>query len=249
MRETGTVFKRFIKRVVPQPMLKQLGKGYIKETHINRALKKINGQLYVEIGVRRGECFRQIDAPTKIGIDPARVMDGHSVSGESFYDVESDVFFSEHADHALTNRKIDVALVDGLHEFKQTLRDILNLERYMSLNGIIFVHDCNPVTRKMAEEQYGGPWSGDVWKVACYLTQHRTDLNFFTLDCDFGVGVLSGFSGRPVDPADQDAVNACKELDYDVLAKDRRNLLRLRPPVYSRYFFAVKHARARAPAR
>jgi hypothetical protein len=127
---------------------------------------------------------------------------------------------------------VHVALADGLHEFRQTLRDVLNLEKMMHPKGTIFLHDMNPLTRENAEDM-NGEWNGDVWKVAVYLQRHRPDLSYFTLDCDYGVGVVSGFTVQPPEslPAEVEAVAS---LDYDVLAQSRREILKLKSPLTHR---------------
>lgn len=230
----GSLAKRF----VPKP----LWADWVKETHINRALRSLNGRTYLEIGVRNGECFRQIIAPCKIGVDPDRQDFGKELPNESFYENESDEFFAQHADHLFTKQNIDVALVDGLHEFRQALRDVLNVERYISPNGIIFIHDLNPATRKLAEVRDGGAWNGDVWKIAYYLRKFRPDLHFFTLNCDFGLGVLTGFGrSQRKDSCLQAIIDECKNLDYSVLERNRRTLLNLKPCWYSRFFFQTSN--------
>ena len=69
----------------------------------------------------------------------------------------------------------------------------------MSPRGVIYIHDCNPPTRGHAEG-LERDWNGDVWKVAYYLRHFRTDLKYFTLDCDWGLGVVSEFTRNPPAP-------------------------------------------------
>lgn len=185
--------KEIAKKVLPYRVVMAIESIRRKESHINRALGALDGHTYVEIGVRSGTCFRQIAAPRKIGIDPAPMDLSHKIaSGESFFQMTSDDFFANHAEQMFCSQRVDVALVDGLHEFSQALQDVLHLERYMSDRGAIFLHDCNPASRKDTEFKEG-IWNGDVWKVAYYLTTYRHDLSFFTLNCDFGLGVITGF--------------------------------------------------------
>lgn len=235
--------KTFAKRCLPRGIEREREADLFKETHINRALRKLHGHTYVEIGVRTGKAFVQIEAPRKIGIDPAPKNFGSDLgSGEQFFQMPSDEFFSQHAEALFRDHRVDVALVDGLHEFEQALRDILHLEKYMSPGGVIFIHDCNPPTRKHAEVYDGGDWNGDVWKAAYYLTTCRRDLTFFTLNCDWGLGVLTGFrsSAAPESPSPE-TLAKCKSLDYSLLERKRRQILRLRPAWYSRWFFRFLH--------
>ncbi|MFH1008494.1 MAG: class I SAM-dependent methyltransferase [Candidatus Latescibacterota bacterium] len=242
-----STIKSIVKQCLPYGIVEAMHRDDRKEVHINRAFRHLKGHTYVEIGVQAGVCFDQIVAPRKIAIDPVpMVFDLDLGSGESFYSMTSDEFFDAHADQLFGRQRVDVALVDGLHEFGQTLRDILNLERYMSPAGVIFIHDCNPPTR--AHTQAGRKfWTGDVWKMAPYLTTYRLDLTFFTLDCDWGVGVLTGFrSSSCSDLPSPEILAQCQSLDYEWLDQNRKQILRLRPPWYSRIFFGFSHRRIRA---
>ena len=84
------------------------------------------------------------------------------------------------------------------------------------------------------EWNMNGPWNGDVWKVAHYLNRYCPDLRFHTLDCDWGVGVLSGFSGIPDEP-DEALLREIESLDYSFLESNRRSILNLRHPLRSRF--------------
>jgi len=220
-----------VKTFVPSLFLRAYEHELAKETHINRALRLFGADSsYVEIGVRDGACIRQIHARRKYAIDPAPVAAENIESdGTRLFRMESDTFFAGHATQAFESRPVHVALVDGLHEFEQTLRDILNLERIMHPNGMIFVHDCNPPSRKHAEDS-NGEWNGDVWKVGYYLRHYRQDLRFVTLDCDWGLGVISSLSNS-APPVIAENVARVAALDYDVLAADRRGVLNLKSPL------------------
>lgn len=220
-----------------------------KETHINRALRALNAHTYVEIGVAAGVCFRQITAPRRIAVDPAPSdFDQLLAPGDRFFRMTSDEFFARHARSLFASSGIDVVLVDGYHEFTQALRDVLNLERFMTPGGVIFIHDCNPPTREHADNKAHLFWTGDVWKIACFFAQYRRDLSFFTLDLDWGLGVLTGFHSGAVEPPSPDNLEQCRRLDYDVLARDRKRILRLRPYWHS-FLFLNRSLRTRAAQR
>jgi hypothetical protein len=231
------MLRRLVKRVLPQPLVRRYERELRKETHINRALASFSGETrYIEIGVRDGACIREITASQKYAIDPFPVgAEKIASDGTELYQVTSDIFFSEVTKSTFRGRSVHVALVDGLHEFEQTLRDILNLERLMVPAGVIFVHDCNPPTRRHAED-VNGPWNGDVWKVAEYIRRCRKDLTFFTLDCDWGLGVVTSVSPSPPTPDDR-AIRETSRLDFSYLDANRSNVLNLKSPLYSRFFF------------
>jgi len=212
---------------------------YHKEFHINQVLRLLRGTTYLEIGVRDGDCFHKIRAPRKIGVDPVRQRFQQLASNENYFEMTSDDFFRDRANEVLRDDKVDVALVDGLHEFKQTLQDILNIEKFMKPHGVVFVHDCDPPSRARSEVRDGGRWFGDVWKVPFYLKKCRPDLQFYTLNCDTGLGRISGFSPRRAVPvATRELIDEVGCCDYSVFERGREATLRLHSPLLAalKYF-------------
>lgn len=210
-----------------------------KEYYINHALKLLAGTSYLEIGVRDGSCFRSIRAPLRIGVDPFRSPEMQTLQGgEEFYQLESDQFFAQHARRVLREHSVQVALVDGLHEFHQALRDIFNLMPYMDRKGVIFVHDCNPLTRRDAEVRDGGVWNGDVWKVGYLFSQTLKDESFFTIDRDMGVGVIGARRWADQSLPAAEVIAQVESLDYQVLEDGRADILRLKRPADARGLLA-----------
>lgn len=214
-----------------RPLRRRLAPGRFKETYVNRALARYERPtLYLEIGVREGESFRLANADAKIGIDPERMPSMTTLEpGETFFETTSDGFFAEHAPRVLEPESVHVALVDGLHEFRQVLRDLTNLEPYMRRDGVIILDDCNPPSAERgAETPMGGAWNGDVWKLPALLVAERRDLRVMTLDADEGVGVVTGF-GSP-NAVEKSVVDRYKALPYEHLDSDRTRVLNLVPP-------------------
>ncbi len=210
-----------------------------KESYIRRALATCRDPTYLEIGVREGNSFRAARAARKLGIDPvAHAQMKQLGPGEEFFELTSDQFFAERAAERLKRESVDVALIDGLHEFRQVTRDLLNLEPYMHPHGIVFFDDINPRSRAMASElppsaldvRGGEPWNGDVWKIAVLLARARPDLTLRTVDVDNGVGVLSGFGSGASATELERAIEECKALDYSELENARASVLHLIAP-------------------
>jgi hypothetical protein len=207
-----------------------------KETYTNKALRgRGHGTLYVEVGVSEGVSFRLARADQKIGIDPAwNPKIGAIRKQDRFFELTSDEFFRHEASHVLRLRTVDVALLDGFHEFRQTLSDLLHLEPYMRNDGIIVIDDMNPKTLERAADVYaGGAWNGDVWKLAPFLRDRRPDLHLVTVDADEGVGIVSNFGQRSAWPPD-DVITTYKALPYDYLAAERASVLNLVAPTTAR---------------
>lgn len=215
-----------------RPLRRRLTPNRFKETYVNRALRRRNrATLYVEIGVRDGESFRLVHADRRIGIDPERWPSMAALeSGDQFFEATSDEFFELHADAVLGEASVDVALLDGLHDLRQVLRDFDNLERFMRPDGVVIVDDCNPQSAERASDiPIGGAWNGDVWKFVAYLVAERPDLRVTTIDADQGVGVVTGFGRRRAE-IDGATIEHYKALPYGHLQAGRAQILNLQPP-------------------
>ncbi len=110
----------------------------------------------------------------------------------------SDRFFSEDAPDLFKTKKIDIALIDGMPEYHFALRDVENTLKYLDEDGIIIMHDCNPLTEEASipfgeweAKGMSGTWNGDLWKTIVHLRSLREDINVFVLDCDHGLGILT----------------------------------------------------------
>lgn len=225
-----TVLNRFRNEIGrrSRPLRRVITPRQFKETYVNEALEDRRSPVYLEIGVRDGESFRLARAARKIGVDPVRRPAlARLLPGEEFHEMTSDAFFVSVAHRVLADTQIDVVLVDGMHEFRHALRDLLNLERYLRSDGVVVLDDCNPrIADQATDVGDGGAWNGDVWKVAAYVRHERPDLTFRTVDADQGIGIVTGF-GRPADDPAPSAVDRYKALPYEYLDLNRREVLGL----------------------
>lgn len=143
---------------------------------IDYLIKKNNYTDYLEIGCDQNQLFSKIKIKNKVGVDP---FSGGNVRKTS------DQFFLEN------NEKFDIIFIDGLHEFKQVKKDILNSTDCLNKGGIILVHDCMPDSLgKQAVPRYKMQWNGDVWKAIVDLRQNN-DLEIYTCEIDQGIGVIT----------------------------------------------------------
>jgi SAM-dependent methyltransferase len=209
---------------------------------IQEAIQRLGAAAYLEIGVNRGDNFARIDVLHKSGVDPIPPADKvlrEVERGALYFAMTSDEFFGNQ-ERLLATRGIDVALVDGLHTYRQSLADVENCLRWLNPGGIIFMHDCCPSSAAMATpaetaaelERYRAAhprcaWTGDVWKTIVRLRSTRPDLRACVLDCDFGIGVV--FPGRTEGLLDF-TPEQIETMSYGDLAADRRRLLGLRHP-------------------
>ena len=226
---------------------------------VQQALDGRARRVYLEIGVCRGVAFRHITADEKIAVDPAfklsaraRRLADAKARATHYFETTSDAFFANETAF-LEQHGIDVALIDGLHTYRQVVRDVENTLRYLRDDGVIFLHDCNPANASIAfpATSYADfraqhrwrdllwvsrpLWSGDVWKAIVHLRSTRHDLRITVLNCDLGVGVVR--KGVPESRLSYSAAQI-EALNYADLAADRDRLLNLKPPTYLAEFLS-----------
>jgi hypothetical protein len=222
---------------------------------LQKIINHIHGKTYLEIGVQTGAIISNINATCKIGVDPKflfpwrlRIRKLTGVVNFKAVQMTSDAFFSMKADKIL-GEGIDVALIDGHHTYAQSLRDVQNCLRYLNPSGVIVMHDCNPVNYanaypiqdseslddviKLAEAGelpgWNGAWSGDVWKTISHLRITNKELNIFTLDLDWGLGIISRGEGKQLVEV---SLEELQKMDYCSFEKKRSELLNLKHPKY-----------------
>ena len=167
---------------------------------INFLIQRNNYHSYLEIGVMYSGggpgtygcwcgCFELVNADYKVGIDPERVE--NSIGDKiSTYKLTSDEYFDNHPNH-----KYDIIFIDGLHEYKQVIKDIYNSLKALNPGGAIVIHDCNPPTEISANTEYvpievsSHGWYGNVWKAIVYY--RKLGLNIKVVDTDCGCAVLT----------------------------------------------------------
>ena len=130
---------------------------------------------YLEIGCDDDQLFSKISIKEKIGVDP--------VSGGN-YRAKSDDFFDKNL------KKFDLVFIDGLHEYHQVKKDILNSIKFLNKEGFILVHDCLPRSiSAQAVPRFRNIWNGDVWKAIVELRTYP-NLEIFTCLADEGISII-----------------------------------------------------------
>jgi SAM-dependent methyltransferase len=137
-------------------------------------------ELYLEIGIRKGASLRLGECEA-IGIDPSPDLTNLEQNA-TIFNCTSDDFFFFHEDE-LSGRKIDLALIDGMHLAEFAYRDFMHLEKFMSPAGLVVIDDVLPNHPLQAErDRKSRVWCGDVWRFAELLAETRPDLQLTWLD-------------------------------------------------------------------
>lgn len=139
-------------------------------------IKEINaGISYLEIGVETGRTLLNVDMPKKDGVDPSFRFDTGLFASPDvrFFSLTSDAFWTSGE-----GKTYDIIMIDGLHTFEQTFRDLLCSMRFSHQQTVWLIDDTLPSdvfsaipdqARSMRERQRVGSrsraWHGDVFKI------------------------------------------------------------------------------------
>lgn len=141
--------------------------------------------MYLEIGVQDGYTFEAVRADEKVAVEPFPRFHTEKTPGNvRVFSVESDEFFENYE-----GDEFFLAFVDGLHESKQTYKDVLNTLNNLSPGGLILLDDVLPLDEPsslpeldaaiMAQAEAGvshGGWYGDVYKVLAAIEKFHPEL-------------------------------------------------------------------------
>ena len=190
---------------------------------INKLAIKINAKTYLEIGVRIHSLnFDKINIKHKVGVDPCY----EASDREPDFKLTSDDFFAKNTE------TFDIIFIDGLHESEQVERDINNALLFLNQGGYIICHDLNPIKeyrqftldnpkrKEFVKKTKDTLWNGDCWKAFIKLRQERNDITMYTIDTDFGCGIISYGRQKLLDIKQEN-------INYQNLDKNRKEWLNL----------------------
>ncbi len=178
---------------------------------INFLISQNNYERYLEIGIRVPDNnFDKIKCSVKDGVDPL---------GRCNYMMTSDEFFGK----IESSRIYDIIFIDGLHVYEQVFKDISNSLDHLAPDGVIVLHDCNPLTKKRQREleNRGKKWNGTAWKAFVRFRMSRSDLEMYVIDTDNGVGIVKRGKQKLLESVDDE------KLTYGFLKRNRKKLLNL----------------------
>lgn len=144
---------------------------------------------YLEVGVATGSNLSAVSASYKAGIDPRPMVPNNFP--HKIYCGPSDEVFGSDEFKECEKSGFDLIFIDGLHEARQVIRDIVNSLRFLRNGGIIVCHDVYPYNRLMLPGYerlidtkniptfIDFPWCGDVWKVPFILHNLEMRVNYF----------------------------------------------------------------------
>ena len=163
---------------------------------LDRVHQHLLPRTYVEIGVSTARSLTlSLPGTVTIGIDPVpRVAFPLNRQTQVFAQTSDDFFASHQLDVLFDGVPLDLAFIDGMHNFEYALRDFINLEAAAHPDTTILIHDCMPTDElHRARERAAARWAGDIWRLILLLREWRPDLNVVVADsAPSGLGIVRG---------------------------------------------------------
>ena len=196
---------------------------------INHLIKQYNYKSYLEIGYGTGYTFNKINIENKVGVDGGN---GTPSTDTVVVRMRSEDYFKLALEQEFD--KFDIIFIDGLHEEKQTDRDIANSLKCLTDNGIIVCHDILP---EIFEQVYRAPNTlgglGNSYLSFAKLRTKNKNLSMCSLDFanepstqeGIGIGIIK--KGHQVlYPLSMDD-GATPEEKYKFYADNKQNLMNI----------------------
>ena len=219
---------------------------------IRELISNYKFRVYLEIGTNKGESFFPVRCRHKLAVDPdfqipfKQAVKWYIKNPANFrsryFKQTSDDFFDQKKDLLQKVGPVDISLVDGLHTFEQSLKDVLNVLNYLDPGGIIVMHDCYPPdeaaaipahsigeARNILKDAFKNAWCGDVWKTIVYLREKHSDaLDVCVISSDFGLGIVRKMDSAPVEMTIDNTVFAKIGLLHYTMVKNDPSLINLK---------------------
>ncbi len=170
---------------------------------INILAAQISARSYLEIGVREGDTFFNVDILHKTAVDPNFQFDPeeHKEENISFFPITSDEFFENFPEEQKKepyNREdsdftFDIIYIDGMHTYEQAYKDFTNSLRFSHEKTVWIFDDTlpwDPLSAYPNQEtslKYrklmglaGRQWHGDVFKAIVAIHEFNQDFSYAT---------------------------------------------------------------------
>jgi predicted O-methyltransferase YrrM len=144
---------------------------------------KVNPNLYVELGLYKGETINRVakHAKRSIGVD---LISGFSDKNFEFFQMSTDDYLEILKKE---NLKIDMLFIDADHSYEQSLKDFDGYFEFVNDDGFIFMHDTYPISEKYLDKGY----CGDSYKTAWHIrNNYKEKCEILTIPFHPGLSII-----------------------------------------------------------
>jgi glycosyltransferase involved in cell wall biosynthesis len=214
-------------------MLRMPGADYC--TWLERFHEVLRPETYLEIGVSRGRSLSLASPPTRaIGVDPGPMISFPFKTETHVFCESSDAFFGSGKLTSLLNgRALPFAFIDGLHVFRQSLKDFIEVEAFCDRRSVVLFHDTVPLDEESQRpDRQRKFYTGDVWKSVLCLRHYRPDLDVVTIATPWsGLTMVTNLDAASSVLRDnfEDAVSHFADVSYTAVEGKLDTLLNIVP--------------------
>ena len=133
-------------------------------------IKSTNCQKYLELGIYDASLISRVAeiVPIADGVD---MSDLRTKFNFNFINKSTDEFFNAN------NQIYDIIFIDADHCFESVVKDLENSLKILNKNGIIFIHDTDPMYQYLTQPCY----CNDSYKMCNYIKENHPELSFVNL--------------------------------------------------------------------
>lgn len=134
---------------------------------------------YIELGLYEGETLTKVLPYVQekgIGVDMVLSQSVKNINHPKLikFEGKTDSFFAQQS----IDEKFDLIFIDADHCFQSVLKDFKNSLNLLTRDGLIILHDTNPIDNKYFDKGY----CGDSYKIVPVIENEYKDiLNIFTM--------------------------------------------------------------------
>jgi hypothetical protein len=167
----------------------------VKKSDVINILNKKHGfRRYLEISsLTTGRDFAKVDATNldKKERLAYRWPDGHSDGAPVTFSTPQPYSCRLLEYLLFTGQRYDSIFVDPYHSYACSYADLSGAFALLEPGGVMIVHDSGPHDPALLCPEYReGFWCGLTYAAFIDFTLRRRDLSYYTVDCDYGCGVI-----------------------------------------------------------
>ena len=176
-----------------------------KSDIVNRLNRKHGFRRYLEIStLETGRDFAKVDA-ARLDVKHRlayRWPDHHSDGAPVTFSTPGPSSYHLVKELIAAGQPYDSIFVDPYHSYAYSLVDLSGAFALLRPGGVMVVHDCGPTDPEILCPHYKeGLWCGVTYAAFIDFTLGRRELSYYTVDCDFGCGVIYKLSSPMLHPA------------------------------------------------